>query len=119
MEFSITLRYVMVLISAFSGVLATSTTAPAQAFSPLGPSSKYACIKFPSGKFGVGLATSTGYDSKEFGFVSRDLGRKLSGARDSLKGKRRVFNDFVKDQELSRAEVMYWRVPRTLACRTA
>lgn len=98
-------KRILLLLSTLTCIAATTSTASAQAFSPLGPSSMYACIKFPSGKFGVGLATSTGYDSKEFSAVSRDLGRKLSNARDSLKGKKRVFNDFVKDQELSKSEV--------------
>jgi hypothetical protein len=105
MSLSIFSKHSLLVVVSLTAFVLASNVACAQLFSPLGPTSKYACIKFPSGKFGVGLATKTGYDSKEFGSVSRDLGKKLSSARDSLKGKKRVYNEFIKDQELTKAEV--------------
>lgn len=56
-------------LSAVTCVFSVISPVSAQSFSPLGPSIQYDCIKFPSGKFGAGLAIRTGYDTKDFSFV--------------------------------------------------
>lgn len=83
----------------------SAQTAVAQQFKRLTPTSQYACIKFPSGKTGVGKAARDGYATRSFAVASKDISEKLSAQRKALASKQELLRDFMRDNEISQSDL--------------
>ena len=90
------------LIATF--VFFSASSSIAQQFVRLTPDSNYACIKYPSGKFGVGKASATGYAPRSFGVASKEISERLSTKRVAARSKTRIMNEFLKDNEISNVQ---------------
>jgi len=86
-------------------VLLPFSSSLAQQFTRLTSTSKYACIKYPSGKFGVGKGTPTGYQPRSFSVASKEIATRLSEKREVFREKNRKFNEFLKDHEITKAQL--------------
>ena len=99
------MRGLRLVVLLFAMMCLPLSTLLAQQFTRLTSTSKYACIKYPSGKFGVGKGTPTGYQPRSFSVASKEIATRLSEKRGVLREKIRKLNEFLKDHDITKTQL--------------